>query len=54
MFAGAIKRDRAPFVLSEDMAYVINHGDKTGRSFHHFVDKCTQGKRHRRCWVETD
>lgn len=42
MFAGAIKRDRAPFVLSEDMAYVINHGDKTGRSFHHFVDLCTK------------
>ena len=24
------------------MAYVINHGDKTGRSFHHFVDLCTK------------
>ena len=42
-FAGAIKRDRAPFVLSDDMAYVINNGDKTGRSFHHFVDMCTKG-----------
>lgn len=41
-FAGAIKRDRAPFVLSADMAYVINHGDKTARSFHRFVDMCTK------------
>ena len=43
-FVGAIKRDRAPFVLSDDMAYVINNGDKTGRSFHHFVDMCTKGR----------
>ena len=33
---------RAPFVLSADMAYVINHGDKTARSFHRFVDMCTK------------
>lgn len=30
---GAIKRDRVPFVLTSDMAYVINEGDKPTSNF---------------------
>ena len=33
-------RDRTPFVLTSDMAYVINGGDKPSAKFHHFVDLC--------------
>lgn len=35
-----IHRDRTPFVLTSDMAYVINGGDKPSAKFHHFVDLC--------------
>lgn len=35
-------RDRTPFVLTSDMAYVINGGDKPSEKFHHFVDLCCQ------------
>lgn len=34
--------DRTPFVLTPDMAYVINGGDKSTEKFHHFVDLCCQ------------
>jgi phosphatidylinositol-4-phosphate 3-kinase len=37
---GAIKRDRAPFVLTPDMAYVINAGDKPSVQFQKFTDLC--------------
>ncbi|CAH0389985.1 unnamed protein product [Bemisia tabaci] len=39
---GNFKRDRTPFVLTSDMAYVINGGDKPTVKFHHFVDLCCQ------------
>ncbi|XP_046395190.1 phosphatidylinositol 4-phosphate 3-kinase C2 domain-containing subunit beta isoform X2 [Ischnura elegans] len=39
---GNIKRDRTPFVLTPDMVYVINGGDKPTAKFHHFVDMCCQ------------
>ena len=44
MFAGNIKRDRTPFVLTKDMVYVINgfNSDPTER-FHNFVDFCCKG-----------
>lgn len=35
-------RDRAPFVLTSDMAYVINGGDRPTEKFHQFVDLCCQ------------
>ena len=35
-------RDRVPFVLTSDMAYVINGGDKPSSKFQHFVDLCCQ------------
>ncbi len=35
------KRDRAPFVFTADMAYVINgESDRSGKSFQYFVDLC--------------
>ncbi|CAG9769508.1 unnamed protein product [Ceutorhynchus assimilis] len=37
---GNFKRDRAPFVLTSDMAYVINGGDRPTEKFHQFVDLC--------------
>ena len=37
---GNIKRDRVPFVLTSDMAYVINGGSDTSKRFQHFVDLC--------------
>lgn len=37
---GNFKRDRTPFVLTSDMAYVINGGDRPSTQFHHFVDLC--------------
>ncbi|XP_071452807.1 phosphatidylinositol 4-phosphate 3-kinase C2 domain-containing subunit beta [Hetaerina americana] len=39
---GNFKRDRTPFVLTSDMVYVINGGDKPTAKFHHFVDMCCQ------------
>ncbi|XP_073999097.1 phosphatidylinositol-4-phosphate 3-kinase catalytic subunit Pi3K68D [Rhodnius prolixus] len=39
---GNFKRDRTPFVLTSDMAYVINGGDKASARFHYFVDLCAQ------------
>ena len=39
---GSIKRDRVPFVLTPDMVYVINGGEKMTRKFHTFVDLCCQ------------
>lgn len=39
---GNIKRDRAPFVLTSDMAYVINGGDKPSKKFQYFIDLCCQ------------
>lgn len=37
---GNIKRDRAPFVLTRDMAYVINGSDRTTEKFQSFTDLC--------------
>lgn len=37
---GNFKRDRVPFVLTSDMAYVINGGDRPSAKFHLFVDLC--------------
>lgn len=39
---GTIKRDRVPFVLTSDMAYVINNGDKVTIKFQNFIDLCCQ------------
>lgn len=35
-------RDRAPFVLTSDMAYVINGGERPTSRFQLFVDLCSQ------------
>ncbi len=37
------RRDRSPFVLSPDMVYVINGGNKPSQKFHDFVDLCCKG-----------
>ncbi|CAL1535122.1 unnamed protein product [Lymnaea stagnalis] len=37
-----LNRDRVPFVLTSDMAYVINDGGKQGHNFQRFVDLCCQ------------
>jgi phosphatidylinositol-4-phosphate 3-kinase len=39
---GNFKRDRVPFVLTSDMAYVINNGEKQSDKFQLFVDLCCQ------------
>ncbi len=39
---GSIKRDRAPFILTPDMAYVINAGDKPTVRFQKFTDLCCE------------
>ncbi|XP_064480154.1 phosphatidylinositol 4-phosphate 3-kinase C2 domain-containing subunit alpha-like [Ornithodoros turicata] len=35
-----IRRDRAPFVLTPDMVYVINGGEKPTKRFQTFIDLC--------------
>ena len=41
---GNFKRDRSPFVLTPDMAYVINGCEKKpSEKFHEFVDLCCKG-----------
>ena len=35
-------RDRVPFVLTSDMVYVINGGDRPSMQFQEFVDLCCQ------------
>ncbi|OQV22471.1 Phosphatidylinositol 4-phosphate 3-kinase C2 domain-containing subunit alpha [Hypsibius exemplaris] len=39
---GSIKRDRVPFVLTSDMVFVINGGEKPTIQFQEFVDLCCQ------------
>uniref|UniRef100_A0A8D8S4J0 Phosphatidylinositol 4-phosphate 3-kinase C2 domain-containing subunit alpha n=1 Tax=Cacopsylla melanoneura TaxID=428564 RepID=A0A8D8S4J0_9HEMI len=39
---GNFKRDRTPFVLTPDMVYVINGGDKSSDKFQNFIDLCCQ------------
>ena len=42
---GNFKRDRSPFVLTQDMIYVINGCEKKPtQRFHEFVDLCCKGK----------
>lgn len=52
---GSIKRDRTPFVLTADMAYVINGGDKPSKKFQTFIELCTMGfniiRRHRNLFL---
>ena len=41
---GSFKRDRSPFVLTPDMAYVINGCEKKpSEKFQDFVDLCCKG-----------
>ena len=44
-----------PFVLTPDMAYVINGGDRQSRKFHQFVDVCCHAfnllRKHRSLFV---
>jgi phosphatidylinositol-4-phosphate 3-kinase len=35
-----LNRDRTAFVLTSDMAYVINGGERPSQKFHYFVDLC--------------
>lgn len=37
-----VYRDRVPFVLTSDMVYVINNGEKQSDKFQLFVDLCCQ------------
>ena len=37
---GTIRRDRVPFVLTPDMAFVINSGESMSYNFQHFVELC--------------
>lgn len=40
---GSFRRDRAPFVLTPDMAFVINGGYESSSRFQDFVDLCCKG-----------
>lgn len=52
---GSIKRDRTPFVLTADMAYVINGGDRPSKKFQTFIELCAMGfniiRRHRNLFL---
>lgn len=52
---GSIKRDRTPFVLTTDMAYVINGGDRPTKKFQSFIELCAMGfniiRRHRNLFL---
>lgn len=52
---GSIKRDRTPFVLTTDMAYVINGGDRPTKKFQTFIELCAMGfniiRRHRNLFL---
>ena len=37
---GTIRRDRVPFVLTPDMAFVINFGETMAYNFQHFIELC--------------
>ena len=39
---GNFKRDRTPFVLTSDLTYVMDGGDKPNQKFQHFSDLCSQ------------
>ncbi|KAH7968509.1 hypothetical protein HPB52_009102 [Rhipicephalus sanguineus] len=39
---GNFRRDRAPFVLTSDMVYVINGGEKPSKKFQIFIDLCCE------------
>ena len=39
---GTIRRDRVPFVLTSDMAFVINGGSESSKQFQSFVELCCQ------------
>lgn len=42
VFFSSVPSDRVPFVLTSDMAYVINGGERQSSRFQQFVDLCCQ------------